>query len=200
MFKVFVNCPFDNEYFPILRAFLFTLKHGGFLPLISETIDGGKARIENIIEMMKSADMSIHDISRIELLQKAVYPRFNMPFELGIDIGIKNCEPYTNKKLVIFEKDRYRYQIVLSDISGFDIYHHDNDSEMALKKLRNWLFHYNDQMAAHKVIWEGFQIFDSYYKDTLQSNGNDPDVLGEIPFSEILRMIDMYLENKNTPT
>jgi len=41
--------------------------------------------------------------------------------------------------LLILDRDRYRYQIYCSDLAGQDIREHRNDSDRALKAVRNWL-------------------------------------------------------------
>src|SRR5437868_3996014 len=46
--NVFINCPFDKEYTPILRAILFTTIYLGFEPQISQTISSSEIRINQI--------------------------------------------------------------------------------------------------------------------------------------------------------
>ena len=46
---VFVNCPFDSEYLPLLRPLLFTIIYVRFMPRIaSERSDSGENRIDKI--------------------------------------------------------------------------------------------------------------------------------------------------------
>lgn len=192
MHKVFINCPFDDEYFPFLKVILFTVKKCGFSPLIAQTKDSGKARINKLVEMIKEASLSIHDISRLELNEKGL-PRLNMALELGLDLGIKECKPYTHKKLVIIEKEKYRYKEVLSDLAGNDIYIYDNEPETLAKQLRNWLFHHNSNIKHYNEIWEKYQEFDLYYEETLLANKLHPNKIGEIPFSEIIKMMEDWV-------
>jgi hypothetical protein len=76
----------------------------------------------------------------MEPLKAKELPRFNMPFECGIDFGIKlsNPQKYQNKKFLILEKEQYRYQKVISDISGNDIKAHKNNPEQIIKVVRDW--------------------------------------------------------------
>jgi hypothetical protein len=39
--------------------------------------------------MIAECDFSIHDISRVELDDHSRLPRFNMPLELGADLGLR---------------------------------------------------------------------------------------------------------------
>ena len=73
---IFINCPFDNSYFPTLRTLLFTVIYLGYHPLISETSDSGESRLNTIKNLIGSAKYSIHDISRIEPNEEGL-PRFN---------------------------------------------------------------------------------------------------------------------------
>jgi hypothetical protein len=88
--NIFINCPFDDEYRPLLRAMLFTVIYCGLTPRIAtERADSGEVRIRKIVELMKESKFSVHDISRIEPLKRGDLPRFNMPFELGMELGLR---------------------------------------------------------------------------------------------------------------
>ena len=86
--NVFINCPFDNEYFPLLKSIFFTIIYLDLSPQISETANSGEVRLHRIKDLMMKSLYSIHDISRMETLQNGL-PRFNMPFECGIDFSLK---------------------------------------------------------------------------------------------------------------
>src|ERR1700674_4726096 len=91
---VFVNCPFDREYLPLLRPILFTIIDLGFSPRIAlESLDSGRPRIEKIITLVESSKFAIHDLSRIQARQAGEYYRLNMPFELGLDVGCRLFRP-----------------------------------------------------------------------------------------------------------
>ncbi|MEJ1961719.1 MAG: hypothetical protein WDO56_09305 [Gammaproteobacteria bacterium] len=86
--NVFINCPFDEEYRPLLHPLLFSVYALGFQPRIAlESLDSGKPRIEKIVTLIKASKYAIHDISRIQATSAGEYFRLNMPFELGIDVG-----------------------------------------------------------------------------------------------------------------
>jgi len=82
--NVFINCPFDREYYSLLRPLLFTITYLGFNPRIAlESSDSGEMRIEKICALIKSSKYSIHDLSRLKAAKKGEFYRLNMPFELG---------------------------------------------------------------------------------------------------------------------
>ena len=64
----------------------------------------------------------------------------NMPFELGIDYGIKsmNDEMLSKKQFLILEAVKYDYMKALSDINGFDIKVHENKTEKIFECLHAW--------------------------------------------------------------
>lgn len=122
--SVFINCPFDSEYRLLAQALIFTVLECGLEPRIaSERVDSGQVRMEKIRELIRSCRFSIHDISRIEPLRRGDLPRFNMPFELGLDLGSRyyGDADLATKQCLILEREQYRYQRVLSDIAGHDI-------------------------------------------------------------------------------
>lgn len=138
---VFINCPFDDDYTPLLRAIIFTVYRCGFLPVTAlgedNALDNRLLKIERCIEACR---YGIHDISRTELNNNGL-PRFNMPFELGIFFGAKyfGNKIQKNKNAVIFDTERYRYQQFLSDLNGVDIKAHNNDVNTIIRKTRDWL-------------------------------------------------------------
>ena len=65
--NVFVNCPFDEEYLPLLRPLLFTVIHLGFTPRIAlENLDSGAPRIQRIVSLIEESKYGVHDISRLK--------------------------------------------------------------------------------------------------------------------------------------
>jgi len=47
--NVFINCPFDEDYFSLLRPLLFTIVYLGYNPKIAtERADSGEARLFKI--------------------------------------------------------------------------------------------------------------------------------------------------------
>lgn len=140
--KVFLNCPFDSKYTPIFRAIIFTVFDCGYYPCCAmEEDNGAHVRIEKIYRLIKECKYGIHDISRTTLDRKTKLPRFNMPLELGIFLGAKKYGSRSdkNKNCLILDKDKFRFQIFLSDISGQDIRSHGDDPNNAIEPVRNWL-------------------------------------------------------------
>ncbi len=140
--SVFVNCPFDADYEPILQAVLFCIVRFGLRPRIAtERANAGEARLDKIFELIESSKYSIHDLSRCQARQAGEYYRLNMPFELGLDFSCRRFggTRHADKAILILEEQPYRYQAALSDVAGSDIQYHGGNYATALRKVRNWI-------------------------------------------------------------
>jgi hypothetical protein len=173
--QVFINCPFDDQYQPLLRALIFTILDCGLTPRISsEEVDSGRVRFEKIRGLIRDCRFSIHDISRIEPLHPEDLPRFNMPFELGLDLGCKlyGSRRFATKQCLILERERYRYQRVLSDISGNDIRAHGGDSQTLVSEVRKWLGATTARdLPSGSEIWQRFNFFLGFLQASLKEAG-----------------------------
>lgn len=159
--NVFINCPFDRDYDEIFKAMVFTVFDCGFIPRSAmEYDDGSQVRIEKIYRLIAECKFGIHDISRTELDNDNGLPRFNMPLELGIFLGSKRFgnDQDRNKTCMIIDREKYRYQEFISDISGQDVKAHDNNSEKAIEKVSDWL----RTASRRKTIPGGTEIIRRY--------------------------------------
>lgn len=158
--SLFINCPFDPEYLPLLQSLIFTVLECGLEPRLAlDGADSGEARVHRIRNLIRSCRFSIHDISRIEPLREGDLPRFNMPFELGLDFGCRyyGKDRMRGKQSLILERDRYRYRRVLSDIAGNDIRAHGGSPLTLVVEVRNWL-----KVATRMRLPSGNSIWDRY--------------------------------------
>ena len=139
--NVFINCPFDAQYAPIFEAIVFAVNDAGFRPKCArERLDSSQVRLQKIVALISASRYSIHDLSRTALDDVNALPRFNMPLELGIDLGCKEFNPgCSDKSLLIFDSEQYRFQKFVSDLSGHDIHQHNNSPKVAVTRVRNWL-------------------------------------------------------------
>jgi hypothetical protein len=138
---VFINCPFDEAFAPLLQAIAFCVTDLGLDPRIAlESPDNSANRLDRVVEIIRSSKFSIHDLSRCKASGGDEYYRQNMPFELGIDHG---CSRFgegimKGKAILVLEQDRYDHQKSLSDISGWDIHAHSGDHIEAVRIVRTW--------------------------------------------------------------
>lgn len=187
--NVFINCPFDEEYLPLLRPLIFTILYVGLNPRITlESLDSGRPRIDKIVRLIKESRYAIHDLSRIQAREVGEYFRLNMPFELGIDVGcrlfLKGCK---GKQCLILEAERYRYQAAISDLSNSDIAVHRNDPQTLVTSVRNWL---NNQARlgapGPSRVWGAFLEFMGDNYDELKARGFSDKDIEQLPVDELI--------------
>jgi len=199
--NVFINCPFDDDYTPLLQPLLFTIICLGFNPRIAtERSDSGEQRIDKICELIELSKYSIHDLSRLQSKKKKEYYRLNMPFELGIDYGCRKfaSNHYKDKKFLILEKDRFNYAKALSDFSGVDIKNHDNDSIKIVRAVRNWLAQFAEEAAeAPAVLWERFNFFMVDFFEERTDQGFSEDDIYALPTAEFIKNIRNWLRKNS---
>lgn len=193
--NVFINCPFDNLYFPLLKPLLFTIIYLDLTPQISETSDSGEIRINHIVNLMSVSKFSIHDLSRVDRIKKKDYPRFNMPFECGIDFGLKKSgnQDFLQKKFLILDKEPYRYKSIISDISGNDIRVHKDDPEQIIKVVRDWFKLLFPGVPWYRKIWLAYIEFEFDYEQILTENNLDPKDIYSLTFSDIIDYMSAWI-------
>lgn len=141
--NVFLNCPFDEQFRPILNSIVFCVISAGLIPRIAtERADGGEVRLTKITRLMQESRYSIHDLSRCEAVKRGEISRLNMPFELGIDFGLRvSGQPqFAKKRFLVLDEKPHRLKQAISDISGWDTTAHEGNAEKAMKEVRNWLY------------------------------------------------------------
>lgn len=196
--SVFINCPFDKEFEPILQAILFCVLYLGKRPRLStERNDSGENRLEKIRGLIENSKFSIHDLSRCQATRKGEHFRLNMPFELGIDYG---CRQYFGngreaKLFLILEEKKYRFQAAISDISGSDIVSHGADYRKAVKAVRNWLV---SEAAVVSVgatlILSQYEDFQEWYWEKKLSEGASEEEIKEYPTTELMMAIEEWIK------
>lgn len=139
---IFINCPFDSKYIEdILKPMIYLIIKNGFTPRLSlEVSDSGQVRLEKITAIIKSCKYGIHDLSIIKSKKANEFARMNMPFELGIDYGLRKSgiSKLGTKQFLILEAIKYDYMKAVSDINGFDIKVHSNNTEKLFDCLYTW--------------------------------------------------------------
>jgi len=189
--NVFINCPFDQDYEPILEAILFCLLYCGFSPRIAtESIESSAVRLRKIHALIEECKFSIHDLSRCQAEKKGEHYHLNMPFELGMDYG---CQQYSgrsdhrSKRILILEEKQYRYQAAISDLSGCDVHAHGNRFDTAVRKVRNWLVSEAGASAEGATrILGAYADFQEWYYESQLSQGFSEEDIQDYPTSELL--------------
>lgn len=188
--NVFVNCPFDNEYLPLLRPILFAIIDLGYRPRIAlESLDSGRPRFEKIVALIEESKYAIHDLSRMQAENPGEYYRLNMPFELGLDVGCRlfGSRQRKDKRLLVLEAEPFRYRAAISDLSGSDIAVHGNEPVDALSGVRNWLNTTAGLRAPGPTeIWNRFSDFMAGNYDVLRARGYSDEDIKSLPVPDLI--------------
>jgi len=173
--NVFVNCPFDSEYRPLLRALLFTILDLGFEPRLTlERLNSGETRIAKILELIEDAKFGVHDLSRVQAAAAGEFYRLNMPFELGLDMACRlyKTGQWIEKKCLVLGAEAFDYQAAISDLAGSDIRSHKGRPSLLTAAVRNWL---NAEASLGAIgpaaVWSRFNDFMADNFDNLRARG-----------------------------
>lgn len=193
--SVFINCPFDSDYQPLFDAILFAVFVCGFIPRCAlEEDNGGEVRIEKIKRIISESKIGIHDISRTELDGLNELPRFNMPLELGLFLGAAEFggRRQKEKKCLVFDVERHRYQKFMSDIAGQDIKAHARDPEQIIRHVRNVLNALSPtrSITGAKTIIDNYRTYQACKPDLAQELGWG---LDELTYTDECALIERWV-------
>jgi hypothetical protein len=196
--NVFINCPFDDDYKPLLHALTFELIYLDFEPKLSQTLSSSSIRINQIKQHIRNCKFSIHDLSRSKPMRARELPRFNMPYELGLDIGASEYggKSLKSKRILILETERYHYQKVISDIAGQDIENHNDDPKILILKVRNWISanFAGVTIPGQSEIWNAFNQFNADLTTKLSSTYTAKEI-EEMPIGDYIKFAKDWILN-----
>lgn len=189
--SVFINCPFDATYKPIFEAIVFTIQSCGFEARSArERLNSAEVRIDKIVSLIADSRYAVHDLSRTESDDKFNLPRFNMPYELGLDIGCSRFSgEHGDKTALVLTAGPYDYQKYISDLAGQDPLDHGNDPRKAIKQVRDWLRTESGkkEVPSSANIVALYEEFRTELPTIAKALGHDPDDLLFADFSEMIR-------------
>lgn len=196
--NVFINCPFDREYYALLRPLLFTIVFLGFSPRIAtERSDSGENRLDKIRALIRDSKYSIHDLSRLKSKKAEEFYRLNMPFELGMDYGARGFgAPFmSSKRCLILEQNLYDFKKALSDLSGVDIKPHRNEPDEVIRAVRDWFVETVGLRGVETatVIWYRFVDFTTAFFDQMLALGSPERDIEEMPIAEYVDHIRVWV-------
>ncbi len=196
--RVFINCPFDDEYLPVLRAIIFAVHACGCHARCAlEVQDAGEVRMMKIFRLIESCRFGLRDISRTTLDPVNNLPRFNMPLELGVFLGAARFGSVSQrrKRTLILDTERYRFQKFVSDIAGQDIKAHHDDPMVVIGVVRDWLnsVHAGVPLPGGRALAKQYQRFTKEVPPRLRYFELHE---SEVSFEDWVRLVNEWLENK----
>ena len=137
--SVFVNCPFDDEFRPLLDATVLSVSCCGFFP--RSALEGGvsnESRVSRVIETIRKSRYSIHDLSRCMGEGPENLARFNMPLELGIAMG-RHFYQSTEHEWLVLAPAVHVHVPFISDLRAWDLASHDGSERSIVAAIVPWL-------------------------------------------------------------
>ena len=196
--SVFINCPFDEAFAPLLQAIAFCITDLGFHPRIApENADNAANRLDRIVELIRGSKYAIHDLSRCKAAVVGEYARLNMPFELGMDHACARfgSAPLSSKTILILEETRFDYQKGLSDIAGWDIQAHEGDYIKLVRIVSGWLIRQaNAQPIGAAKIQDNYMVFQEWYWERETARGASDDDIKAYPTIQMMAAMREWIE------
>lgn len=197
--NVFLNCPFDDQYRPLFEAAVFAVQIAGFKPRSAlEASNAGQFRLEKIMDIIADCQYGFHDICRTELNANHL-PRFNMPLELGLDLG---CRRYGTgrlkvKRLLVLDSKKHRYQRFISDIAGQDVESHANSPKQLIRRIRDWLSTESGSptIPGGPYMYSRYRVFQRVLPELCETMRLSPD---QLTFGDLSRLVRVWLEENET--
>lgn len=198
--SVFINCPYEPSYSELFKAVFFTVIACGFNPVCALDENDGGTRLDKIKKIIKRCKYSVHDISLIKLDEDKKLPRFNMPFELGLDFGCKayaGCK-FKKKNFLIFESSRHQLGIYLSDLAGCDPRCHNRQTKLEICEIRKWLNLATKtskfRLPGENYIKKAFDLFLTKFPSICADMNVDVDSISHI---DLLYTMKIWLQEYN---
>ncbi len=117
--KIFLDIPYSPEYLTFEEEVVRTIKKCGLIPIMAKDSIKSKALLCKICSLIQESKYGLADVS---------YPTHNIPFELGLLLGLsKNC-------VILKKKDAS----IPSDISGLEYVEYQNTAELRTR-LSQWI-------------------------------------------------------------
>ena len=116
-----------------------------------------------------------------------------MPFELGIFLGAKRfgTKAQKQKRVLILDIEKYRYQKFISDLAGMDIHDHRGDYKRAMRETRDWLANVSRRkIPSSKQIVRIYENFLKVLPAIIKELEFDS---SEIPYVDLERIVVAWL-------
>jgi len=172
--SVFLNIPYDAGFENLLLAYIAAISAFGFTPRATLEIPFGQRRLDRILTLILQSRYSIHDLSRVQLDRSSPRtPRFNMPFELGLTVGLE-ATAHSDHEWVVCESVPHRIKKSLSDLDGTDAYIHGGTIKGVFREIGN-AFVGNRRQPTVAEMMRIYKVLRAQFKSILQKAGaQDP--------------------------
>ncbi len=168
--SVFLNIPYDSQFENLFLAYIAAISAFGFIPRATLEIPFSRRRLERIQDLIEKCRYSVHDLSRVQLDRTVpLTPRFNMPFELGLTVGLDKARQ-RGGSWAVCESQAHRVQKSLSDLNGTDVYIHDGTVRGVFRECCN-IFVGGYRQPTVQQMMAIYRILRAKFRETLLKAG-----------------------------
>jgi hypothetical protein len=190
----FINLPYDKKSEPLFLAYIAGLCGFGLTPRATLELPDSDRRLNRIFGLISKCPYSVHDLSRVQLDKTPpATPRFNMPFELGLAVAMKE---WANPKhcWYVFEKKNHRLAKSLSDLNGTEVHIHQDGAVGVLRALSNIFVRTEHQptVATLELLYRDLVA----WVPTLKKNLRTRTLFEARPFSDVVLYAQTCAKNR----
>ena len=168
--SVFLNIPYDSQFENLFLAYIAAICAFGFVPRATLEIPFSRRRLDRILDLIEDCRYSVHDLSRVQIDRTPPpTPRFNMPFELGLTVGLDRVRQQ-GRPYAVFESQRHRIEKSLSDLNGTDVYVHGGTIRGVFRECGS-MFVSGSRRATVPQMMAIYRILRAKLRETLLSAG-----------------------------
>jgi hypothetical protein len=168
--SVFLNIPYDSQFENLFLAYIAAISAFGFIPRATLEIPFSRRRLDRILDLIEDCRYSVHDLSRVQLDRTVPpTPRFNMPFELGLTVGLDKARQ-RGRPWAVCESQVHRIQKSLSDLNGTDVYIHDGTIRGVFRECGN-IFVGGSRQPTVQQMMAIYRILRARFRETLLKAG-----------------------------
>ncbi len=139
-YQVFLNYPFDDEFSHLEDALHFPIISGNLLPLCAKDLSTpDRPRLDMLVTAISNCHYSLHELSRSKGTGDDNYARMNMPIETGMAMFHALHTQRQDHRCAFFVTTPHDYHKFASDLAGLDPKCHNNDEEMLVRLVYEWL-------------------------------------------------------------
>lgn len=174
--QVFLNYPFDENFQSMADGLNFSVVAAGMIPVCARDLSvPDRPRLDMLIEAITHCQYSAHDFSRFTGEGIDNLARMNMPLEMGFAL----CHAFTTQRhecrCAFFVPTKHDYQAFASDLSGLDPLCHENNDELLVNQMYEWLRQVVDKAYGFfnsKPTVEVLQKYKHFKKEVLKIKGS----------------------------
>lgn len=188
----------------MLGAMVFCVVRFGLRPrLASERLEAGEHRLDKIIGMLKGCKYSIHDLSRSYSIGEGEALRMNMPFEYGLDYGLR-CSgesELADKRFLVFERMRFDLKRALSDTAGHDVFPHEDNLAKLVKLVRDFFrVEAGMNLAGPKALVNEYATCQGWIVEKMIEQGHSEEEALDLPMAEFIDAIGEWIRSVSAET